>query len=172
MHRGRKCEISVSPVQATIILVAITVILASMVLLLFQMPSFVSRTQPPPVFIISNVVHTDSQTGALDYDSRLVILHNGTKNYQNNNLSANVYRNGGDWSCYIETLNGEHFIPTHHYKIERISGSGCSGNLFTPGEQLVVNLKDGIFHPGDIARFDVIDTPSGAVISSHTIKVK
>lgn len=163
---------AMSQVHATILLVGITIILAMMVLLLFHLPSFDTGTSPPPIFIISNIIHTDDETGALDYDSRLVILHNGTRNFRNDNLSAWVYRNGGEWSCHIETLNGAKFIPTHHFKIETLGGSGCSGDLFTPGEQLVVNLKDGVFHPGDIARFDVVDTLSGKVISTHSVKVK
>lgn len=162
---------AVSHTQATLLMVGITVLLATMILLLFHLPDLGTHPPPPPVFVIANIIHTDDQTGALDYDSRLVIRHNGTRNYRNANLSANIYRNGGDWNCHIETLNGAKFIPTHHFKIETIGGSGCSGDLFTPGEQLVINLKDGVFHPGDTARFDVIDIPSDRVISTHTVRV-
>ena len=156
---------------ATIFMVVITILLAAMVLLLFYIPSLDMGSAPPPLFTVRTVHHTDELTGALNYDSRLVFYHNGSVNYKNDDLSAMVYRNGGEWSCPVETLNGEHFVPSHHYKIQWMGGSGCSGMLFTPGEQVVIDFKDGTFHPGDIVRLEVNDRKSGKCISTHTYRI-
>jgi hypothetical protein len=161
-----------SHTMATFLMVGITILLAAMILLVFHLPSLELGSSPSPIFEIESMDHIDEITGKLNYDSRLRFVHNGTENYHNNNLKAVVYRNGGEWSCAIETLSGSQFIPSHHYNIQWMGGSGCSGLLFTPREQVVIDFTDRTFHPGDIVRLDVINRDSGGVISTHTFRVK
>ena len=64
-------------------MVAIVVLLAALVILMFHLPDFSNPILPPPSFLeISGVYHTDEH-GILNYDSRLILLHNGTERLEN-----------------------------------------------------------------------------------------
>jgi flagellin-like protein len=155
----------ISPVIATILLVALTILLAMLVLLLFFLPSW-DLSEPPPIFIIRNIDHrSDREPHLLNYDSRVVIVHNGTETYQNGPLQAVFYRNRALLNAVIPTLNGYQFISTRHYGVQWIGGSGCSGNTWTPGESTIIDFTDGTFHPGDLVQMDIIDSVSNKTLS-------
>jgi hypothetical protein len=144
-----------SHTTAVLFMVGITILLAALVVLLFQIPAMDFLGQQLPVFEIRGVDSTDEITGTLNYDSRVRFVHNG-----------------GQWSCVIETLNGAHFIPSHHHGIQWMGGSGCSGTLFTPGEQVVIDFTDGTFRPGDTVRMDIMDKDTERILSTHSFRVK
>ncbi len=88
-----------------ILLVAITCLLALLVLLMVQFQPFTldMEKQIPAIFTITSIQGVDEITGHLNYDSRLILLHTGTTEYQNRNLKAGVTKNGERVSCTIRT---------------------------------------------------------------------
>ena len=159
---------------ATILLVAITIILVALILLLclrfFPLPEW-KITTIPAIFVITNVIHVDDYTGKLNYDSRLIIIHKGTISYKNSNLKATVYRNGKPLNCVISTMNGHDFISTAHFGVQWMGGAGCSGNTWTPGEMTAIDFTDGTFHPGDSVQLDIIEKSSNQILSRHVYRV-
>ena len=111
-------------------MVAITIVLALLVLLLFHMPSLdYDMSQVPQIFIIPRIYDVDGIPGLLNYDSRVLLVHSGTLDYTNGNLKAVFFKNGQPVSCVIDTMNGHDFISTSHFGFQWMSGAGCSGNL-------------------------------------------
>ena len=147
-------------------MLAITLILAVLVLLMFHLP-YLYDSSVPAIFKITNIRHTNEH-GALNYDSYMVVMNTGTTGYRNANLYAETYRNGVNLDCRIETLNGHAFIPTHHFKIQTLGGAGSQGTLWNPIELIFIDFKDGTFHPGDLVTFDVYDNSTKQIISRHT----
>lgn len=151
---------------AVLLLVAITVILAAMVLLLFHLPSFNLGIATPSFLQILHVYHQDEK-GYLNYDSRIILVNTGTSFFDNKNLRAEFFRNGTKIPAVIETMNGDLFISTHHSGIQTMGGLGCSGPTWLPQEKISIDFSDGTFHPGDQIRMDVFQKPSGTLISRH-----
>lgn len=151
---------------ATILLVAITLLLALLVLLLCPSLQFdFGEVMKPPSFIeIRSIIHTNDQ-GALTYDSRVVLFHNGTKSYPNDDLTATFYKNGQKVPCVIETLNGFKFIKTHHFGVQTMSGTGCREDKWNPHEKIAIDFADGTFHPGDTITVEIYQKPKNILIS-------
>lgn len=151
-------------------MVAITVLLAALIILMFHLPDFTNPVRPTPSFLeISNVYHTDEH-GILNYDSRVILLHNGSERLENSGLRAEFYRNGTNIPAEIETMNGYEFISTHHYGVQTMGGPGCSGSYWDPGEKTAIDFSDTTFHPGDIIRVDIFRKDSGDLVSRHSRK--
>ena len=81
--------------------------------------------------------------------SRVFIENTNTADYKNRDLMAVFLRDGKELYAEIHTLHGEGFIPTQHYGVSTIAGSGCRGDYFSPGEKIEINLKNGYYAPGD-----------------------
>jgi hypothetical protein len=159
---------AISPAIATILMVAITILLALLVLLLFWMPPFgYTIGMVPAIFTITNIDSVDEITGGLNYDSRVMLIHAGTIDYENNNLKAKFYKNGQVVNANIATMNGHDFISTPHNGVQWMGGSGCSGISWTPGEQIAIDFTDGTFYPGDAVEVDIFDNSTGQIISRH-----
>ena len=158
---------AVSQPVAVLLLVAITVILAALVLLLIHLPSFdLGMIATPSIFQILGVYHQDEQ-GRINYDSRVILINNGKNPFENKNLKAEFFRNGKKIPVVIETMNGDLFISTHHQGVQTMGGLGCSGTTWLPQEKISIDFSDGTFHPGDRIRIEVIEKPSGKLVSSH-----
>lgn len=152
----------------SILVVAITIVLALLVLLLFHIPALDYELTPiPAIFTITNILHDDEITGVTNYDSRMIVLHTGTVSYENANLKANLFKNGQPVSCVIETLNGNDFISTVHLGVQWIGGAGCSGTMWAPGEMTAIDFTDGTFQPGDSVQIDIVDKNMNQIISRH-----
>jgi hypothetical protein len=163
-----RSELAISPQIGVILIVAITMVLAAMVLLLFHLPSFDFLEQKEPSFLeIRNVYHQDEH-GSLNYDSRVILFHNGTEILDNSRLWAEFYKNGAKLPVNIETMNGNEFISTHHLGVQTMGGLGCSGSTWTPGEKIALDFADGTFRPGDTIRADIFIKPGGTLISRYT----
>jgi hypothetical protein len=158
-----------SPVIGVILNVAIMMILVLAVLLFFHLPQFTLEEQTVPViFKITNIRHVN-ENGVLNYDSRMVLIHTGTVNYQNRNLMAKIVKNGIPLNFVIATLNGDDYIKHAHTQgVHIIGGAGCSGDLWTPGEMTYIEFSHGTFHPGDDVIFEVYDTTNNQIISRDT----
>lgn len=149
-------------------MVAIVVLLAALVILMFHLPDFSNPILPPPSFLeISGVYHTDEH-GILNYDSRVILLHNGTERLDNAGLRAEFFRNGMKIPAVIETLNGNLFISTHHYGVQTLGGLGCSGLYWYPKEKIAIDFTDNTFHPGDTIRVDIFQKETGVLVSCHS----
>lgn len=147
-------------------MVAITILLASLVYLMFQIPTM--ELYKPPSFLEIKKVYSTNEAGIINYDSRVLLYHHGTEQLENDRLTASFYRNDQKMGCRISTMNGHNFIPTVHIGIQTMGGSGCTGTWWKPGEQIMIDFTDGTFHPGDRIRFEVNQKPSGVLISSYT----
>lgn len=154
-------------------MVAITFLLALLVLLMIQVPQLTLNRdrEIPEIFTITALESTDEITGLVNYDSRMIIRHMGTHDYPNKNLTATFLRNGQPVIGKIATLNGHDFISTSHTGIQWMGGSGCSGITWSPGEQICIDFSDGTFHPGDKIQIDIIDKVAKRTISRHLYKV-
>lgn len=152
---------------ATLFLVIIVVLLAALVALFFKMPSFTTATLIPSFLHVLQVLHT-SENGLLNYDSRVILINNGTETLENNLLRAEFYRNNTRIPATVETMNGYQFISTRHYGVERMWGLGCQGSTWEPKEKIGLDFSDRTFHPGDRIRVDFFLIESGEMVSSHS----
>jgi hypothetical protein len=152
-----------------ILLVAITFLLALLVLLMIQVQPFTwnMEREIPKIFTITSIKSVDEVTGHLNYDSRVLLLHTGKAEVQNKNLKARFLKNGQPVSCTIATMNGHDFISTSHTGVQWMGGSGCSGATWSPGEQICIDFSDGTFRPGDRVQMDIIDKVTNVTISRH-----
>ncbi len=150
---------------AVILMVSITILLALLVYLIFQIPNM--EMYKPPSFLEIKKVYCMNEAGIMNYDSRVLLYHHGSEPLENDLLTASFFRNGQKLGCRISTLNGHNFIPTVHIGIQTMGGSGCTGTWWEPGEQIMIDFTDGTFHPGDNIRFEVNKKPSGVLISSY-----
>lgn len=151
-----------------ILLIAITVLLAALVILLLHLPDFNFQQFKEPSFIeIKGVYHTDEH-GDLNYDSRVILFHNGTDSLENDLLRAEFFRNGAKIPASIETMNGYKFISTHHFGVQTMGGLGCSGTTWDPKEKISLDFTDNTFHPGDNLRVDIFMKKSGSLVSKYS----
>lgn len=159
---------AISQPLAVMLLVAITLLLAALLLLLIDIPAFNPAAMATPSFLqILRVSHLDEE-GDLNYDSRVILVHNGTAVLDNRNLSAEFFRDDFRVPAEIGTLNGDLFISTHHYGVQTMGGLGCSGPTWLPGEKISLDFSDGTFHPGDRVRVDIYLDPGGSLVSRHS----
>lgn len=164
-----RTENAVSDSFGVILMVAVTMLLALLVLLMINVQPFGwnGDTGVPEIFIITAIESTDDITGHMNFDSRVILLHSGLKTYQNRNLTAKFFKNGQIVTGSIITMDGHDFISTAHYGVQWMGGMGCSGTTWSPGERICIDFTDGTFHPGDKVRVDISDKNSGIIISRH-----
>lgn len=165
------CDSGTSGSLATLLMVAVTFVLALIVLLMclsFSIPEF-SIQEPGRIFVIEKISHIDDRFPYLNnYDSRIVLVHRGSKDYPNDDLAMQIYNNGVRLDCNIEILDNHRFIATHHWHVEKLSGAGTRDGSWLPREYLSVDLENGLIHPGDEVRVDVIRKSTSTVISRDT----
>ncbi len=161
---------AVSKVVAELLLIALTMLLALLVLLLFSMPNLgLPAPEPPRIFAIKAIYHeNEGHPYLLNNDSRIVLVNEGQEAFGNAGLRAEIYVNGVRTRAVIETLNGHSFISTHHYGVQWIGGSGCSGEEWSPGEKIVIDLADNTIRPGDLVRVDVVNRSMNKTVSRDT----
>ncbi|MDO8874389.1 MAG: hypothetical protein Q7V05_16945 [Methanoregula sp.] len=143
-----------------ILSIAITMMLAVLVLLLFHMPSFaLLDSEVPAIFKITKITH------GTKFDSIMIVKNTGSIGYKNQNLYAKTYKNGIPLDCVISTMNGHDFISSHHFGIQNIKG--MSGKTWYANLAISINYKDRTFHPGDEVTFEVYDNTTNKIISRH-----
>ena len=179
--------------QANLLLVAITMILAALVLLMLNLSSlYLDMGREPCIFEIDSINHLDEDGQTLKYDSRVTLRYNSTPVspdihdpvylmreylrcrednadrtawYKKDDLSAQFYKNGEPLPARIPTMEAHEFISTHHYGIQYITGTG---SLWCPGGRITIDFTDGTFRPGDVVRVEIYSNTDGRLISADT----
>ena len=150
-----------------ILMVIVTILLAVAVLLALQYPTILleaTNTTTPLVLKITSAISTEP-----DYKSILLLTNIDTKSFENDDYYAEIFRNGEQMNCVIQTLNARNFISTCHTGVQTISGPGCIGGPWNVGAQGKFDLSDRSFRPGDTIRVDIYDTSSKTLFSRDTI---
>jgi len=132
--------------HGNILLVAI-VIIAGVLLLAFLL-GFLNffpgdDSLAPPIIQIIGVNH------GTKFESQVTIRSFVKEDLENDKLRAKIFVNDEELLACIYSLNGHNFIPTHHYGVKYIGGSGCKGLYFSYKESIVIDLKNGYIKPGD-----------------------
>ena len=157
-HRGNASSNSIG----IMLMLAVTFLLALLVLLLIPAMPYQYDPSVPAIFKIINIRHEPN------FDSYMVVMNTGTSGYLNRNLYAMTYRNGKLLPSSISTMNGYAFISTHHYGVQTFGGPGSQKRVWDPNEMVAIDFKDRTFHPGDVVTFEVYDTVTQQVISRDT----
>jgi hypothetical protein len=166
-------ESGVSATIATVLMIGVMVVLAAAVFsLLVQFttldPGAVDRIQYLPITSVDHV--SELPPHPLNYDSRITLIHRGTKTLPNRELRAVVLRNGVSLDSEIPTLNGHDFIPVHPPGIQWIGGTGTRGEGWAPGEEVEMDFADGTFRPGDMVTVRIIHGPTGTTVSEDSAR--
>ena len=153
-----------------VILFAFAALVLAMLMMFASFSMGGGEEEVPAIFKILSVSHTDDESGALNYDSRVVLSHTGPVTYNNSNLMAKFYKNEQPVSCKILTFHGEDFVPSHHFGVQTLSGEGCKGNTWLPNEKVAIDFSDRTFHPDDMVMAEIYDTTTGLIISRHSFR--
>lgn len=158
-------ESAMSAANATILMIAVTTILAALVLLLLTgMPGQLSDLSTPVIFQITDIRHVNEH-GILNHESFMTVTNIGERSFDNRKLYARTYRNGKLLACFIPTLNGYDFIQVHPYGIQTLGGPGTYNYQWLPEKEVYIDYSQGTFRPGDSVQFEVYDRDTGRVIS-------
>ncbi len=135
-----------SSTHSVILMVMITIIIGALILACFlgfiQLPFH--NCLAPAIIQIVGVNHNGEKL-----ESQVVIRSFSHEEINNSHLMARIKVNDEYLLAFISTLDGNDFIPTNHYGVKTIGGSGCRGQFFAPKETIVIDLKNGFIHPGD-----------------------
>lgn len=148
MARKIQYERADTTTHGTILMVAIVVLLGILLLALFLgffSPNLFHQSLAPEIIKIVGINH-----GGNKLESRVTIRSFATEELDNDTLIAIIHVNGEKLIAQILTLHGTDFIPTHHYGVKTIGGSGCRGQFFSPKETIVIDLKNGYIRPRDV----------------------
>ncbi|MDD4127580.1 MAG: type IV pilin [Methanomicrobium sp.] len=168
MHKIQDKQNASSPVIAVILLVLITIILALIVYLIlmnFNVSLYKPPEETPTIFKIIKV-----SSSSPNYESVITLRNVGLKSYNNSLLTADIYSNDVLLGCRIYTMNGKEFIPTHHYFVKTLGGSGCSDADWYMGQKTAIDITDGLIKPGDTVKVDIFLKPEMRIISTDTFK--
>jgi len=171
VRRTKTSEGALSDTHGTFLMVAVTIILAALVLLLMlaMIPSWSWAEPGEPPIVITGIAHTSESTGELTYASRVTLKNNGSTVYENDCLKAVFYKNGQK-VCIVQTLNGHLLISSYHYGVRFLEGEGCCTPYWNPGEEMIADLSDGTFSPGAQVTVEIVDKRTGKTISKHTVR--
>jgi hypothetical protein len=151
-----------------IVSVAITFVLAAMVLLItLQLPHLIEDPKVPAIFVITKIQHTN-QYGVLTYESDMVVVNTGSIAYDNRKLYARLYRNGELLPCTIPAINFNEFVNKGHLGIRKIGGTGTNDFTWTPGGMVSIDYSKRTFGPKDTLQFEVYDRDTNQLISRDT----
>ncbi|MBN1165864.1 MAG: hypothetical protein JXA44_01900 [Methanospirillaceae archaeon] len=147
----------------SILLVAIVIIVSALILafLLGFLSFFQGDPAIPSPIAIYGVYHTHDLYPNAKSDSRVILINNSDIEYTNDDLMAVFLRNGEEVHACIDTLNGYHFIPTHHNGVQWMGGPGCQDLYFSPHEIIVIDFTDNTFIPGDQVTAQIYERCTG-----------
>jgi hypothetical protein len=156
-----------------VLLIVISILLAALVLLMFQMPDM-RWEDVPTVFEITRVRDVNDY-GKMTEDSYVVLVNSGSVRYNNWNLYALTYINGVRIPAEIPTLNAYEQTNDHnHHGVQNLFGPGASGSkrdhdgVWNPNGLLAINYNDHTIHPGDSITIEIYDKTTSQIISRDT----
>lgn len=157
---------------ATILMVSITIAIAALFFVaLFLFPVFPDNSVPDTI-PIKSVKHTDDN-GVMINNGWVVLVNSGSVDYNNYMLYARTYVNGNEKEI-IPSMNANEFIPSHHFDVQNIGGLGSDGSphntlsKWYKNQELYINYKNGLIHPGDTLVIEIYNKSSGRIISRDT----
>jgi len=163
-----------SPVLGIVLLIAITVILALLVLLMcngFLMPR--GDQSVPIIFKIASITFIPD-SDRVNVRGFVTLTNTQSVNYRNRYLKVITYVNGRDANCNIPTLNNDLFCTLNHNGVWHLYGVGTQGNRNNPisvwpgHSDISIEYKKGMLHPGDTVTLEFIDTRTNQIISRDT----
>ncbi|MCZ0859623.1 hypothetical protein O0S10_00090 [Methanocorpusculum sp. MG] len=183
-------DAAVSPSIATLLLVLLTVLIAAILLLLCMgMINFSLDTyEPVPEIIVIQEIHHENIQGKITWAGRLYLIHKGReekpvvemkngrfsyviKEYDSiilSDHSAVIYVNGIRQPIFINTLQGNEFIPTHHYGVATLAGTGVRGYEWMAGEWAWIDVKDEMITANNEVTLEIVRKSDNKVISRST----
>ncbi len=173
---SEKSDNGISPAIATLLIIALTLILCAILIVYcmglvniqWEQPL---NTSPPELLAIVSVNHYDDN-GKLTYESIVTLQNIGTRPLKNSDYRAEIYINDIKQYIVIKTLQADKFIETHHFGIQLLYGIGPIGYEWEPGNIGVFDLNDGTLYPGDLLQIDIIRKEDGEVISRSIYQVE
>jgi hypothetical protein len=159
-----------------ILVVAITIVLAMMVLLMAMqlLPDLRYDPTVPDIFQITDIKYTLSADG-VNYIGLVDIFNADSRNYRNRYIRVNTFVNDIPADCNIPTLNNELFISQAvHTGVSDLSGGGTWGGKDSPlsvwpaNSGISIQYKKGRLHPGNKVTLEFVDTTTGQLISRDT----
>jgi hypothetical protein len=149
----KKKDYALSEVHGELLMVAVVLVLFliifSLIMGYINLNSFTNRLAPPLIKIIS----INNEGNKLE--GQITIRSFANEEINNSDLQAVLYVNDKKILACIHTLHGYDFIPTHHYGVKNIGGSGCREDFFSPGESITIDLKNGYIRPGDVVELRI-----------------
>jgi len=141
-----RCDEAESTIHGNILMVVIVIIVALVLLALllgFLSLIHMNDSLAPSYIKIIGVNH------GTKFESQVTIRSFASEELENSLLKAKIFVNDIELLACINTLNGHNFIPTQHFGVKYMGGSGCRGAYFSPQESIVIDLKNGYIKPGD-----------------------
>ncbi|MDE2534508.1 MAG: hypothetical protein O0X57_05455 [Methanocorpusculum sp.] len=144
--------------------------------------------EPVPEIIAIQEIHHENEQKEITLAGRLYLVHKGreekpvverkngrfsyvVKEYDPiilSDHSAVIYVNGIKRHIIINTLQGSEFIPTHHYGVETLGGTGVRGYEWMAGEWAWLDLKNQIITENAEVTLEIIRNSDKKVISRST----
>ncbi len=162
---------AISPVIGTMLLVGMTVVLSALVyaLVLANPQPGIDPSKLQYIRILEVRHPGDPESPPCD-DSCVRLLHEGTHGLENDRLSAVILGNDQMVRANITTLNGLKFPATKHTGVKNLGGAGSRGATWEPGEEIYIDLKEGLVEAGDRVTVRIVDLDSDLVISESTVR--
>ncbi|PAV08930.1 type IV pilin [Methanocorpusculum parvum] len=175
---SNKGDDGVSPVIATLLLIALTLIICAIVFAfctpfinLLEQPL---NKSPPEILAIVSVNHYNTN-GEKTYESIVTLKNIGKVSLKNTDYKADIYINDIKQYIVIKTLSAPDFISTNHFGIQLLYGTGPTNYYWDPNQNGIFDLNDRTIHPGDLLRIDIINnnasSPSFSKVISRSIKL-
>ncbi len=162
---------AVSPVLGVILMVAVTVLLAAIILALLSWLPHLCDPFPPSIVKIE-LVHDYYKGGTkLTYASRVLLRNCGTRDIPNRQITGAFYCDGKRVQCTMKSFHGEDYPDGFHRSgFRTMGGLGCRGETWESGGEVLIDFNERTFMPGQTVRVDIIDIGTGCVISSDSFK--
>jgi hypothetical protein len=157
----RRRDPSLSQLQGLLLMVAITVILAALLLAylmgLFWFESGCECNPPSPIKI---TMIDNARTSAGRYKSVVTIQNTAPYPFPNDDLRLDLLINGEKFR-EVSTLNGHNFISSHHYGVQTIGGLGTQNQNMIPRSLITINFADNTIYPNELVTVRIYQKGKG-----------
>ena len=152
---------SLSQLQGALLMVAITVILAVLLLAyLMGLFWFESGCECTPSSLIKITMINNEKTSTGKYKSIVTIQNTASYPIPNDDLRLELLING-EKARDVSTLNGHNFIAAHHYGVQTIGGLGTHNQDMIPKSFITINFADNTIFPGELVTVRIYQKGKG-----------